>query len=50
MEVTIHEILAAREWRAEKQKELLRQFEAESTGKEYEGRKSFMDRVKELFT
>ena len=33
----------------DKQKDLLRQFDESSTGKEYEGRKSFMDRVKELF-
>lgn len=33
----------------EKQKELLRQFDETTTGKEYEGKKSFMDRVKELF-
>ena len=33
----------------EKQKELLRQLEEATTGKEYEGRKSFADRVKELF-
>ena len=30
---------------SEKQKELLRQFDEVSTGKEYEGRKSFLDRV-----
>ena len=35
---------------SDKQKDLLRQFEDSTTGKEYEGRKSFMDRVKELFT
>lgn len=34
---------------SDKQKDLLRQFDESSTGKEYEGRKSFMDRVKELF-
>ncbi len=34
----------------DKQKDLLRQFEDASTGKEYEGRKSFMDRMKDLFT
>jgi len=34
---------------SEKQKELLRQFEESSTGKEYEGRKSFLDKVKDLF-
>ena len=33
----------------EKQKDLLRQFEDSTTGKEYENKKSFMDRVKELF-
>lgn len=33
----------------EKQKELLRQFDDVSTGKEYEGRKSFLERVKDLF-
>ena len=33
----------------EKQKELLRQFEDISSGKEYETRKSFLDKVKELF-
>lgn len=33
----------------DKQKEILRQFEDSTTGKEYEGRKTFMDRVKELF-
>ena len=33
----------------EKQKELLRQFEDISSGKEYENRKSFLDKVKELF-
>ena len=33
----------------EKQKEILRQFEDTTTGKEYENKKSFMDRVKELF-
>ncbi len=33
----------------EKQKDLLRQFDAESTGKEYEGAKSFLDKVKSLF-
>jgi len=34
---------------SEKQKELLRQFDDASSGKEYEGRKSFLDKVKELF-
>ena len=34
---------------SEKQKDLLRQFEEASTGREYEGRKSFLDKVKELF-
>ncbi len=33
----------------DKQKDLLRQFEEASTGKEYEGRKTFMDRMKDLF-
>ncbi len=33
-----------------KQKELLRQFEDTTTDREYDGRKSFMDRVKELFS
>ena len=33
----------------DKQKDLLRQFEDASTGKEYEGRKTFMDRMKDLF-
>ncbi len=33
-----------------KQKELLRQFEDTTTDKEYDNRKSFMDRVKELFS
>ena len=33
----------------EKQKDLLRQFEEASTGREYESRKSFLDKVKELF-
>ena len=34
---------------SEKQKDLLRQFEDSSTGKEYEGRKSFLDKVKDIF-
>ena len=34
---------------SEKQKDLLRQFEEASSGKEYEGRKSFLDKVKDLF-
>ena len=34
---------------SEKQKELLRQFEEASTGREYETRKSFLDKVKEIF-
>jgi len=34
---------------SDKQKELLRQFEDSLTGKEYEGRKSFLDRLKEGF-
>jgi molecular chaperone DnaJ len=33
----------------DKQKEMLRQFEESLTGKEYEGRKSFLDRLKEGF-
>ena len=33
-----------------KQKELLREFEATTSDREYDGRKSFMDRVKELFS
>ena len=33
----------------EKQKELLRQFEEISSGKEYESRKSFLDKMKDLF-
>lgn len=35
---------------SEKQKELLRQFDSLSTGKEYENKKSFAERVKELFS
>ena len=34
---------------SEKQKELLRKFDEASTGKEYEGRKSFLDKMKEIF-
>ncbi|MBR6027514.1 MAG: molecular chaperone DnaJ [Clostridia bacterium] len=34
----------------EKQKELLRQFDATTTGREYEGRKSFLDKLKEAFS
>ena len=34
---------------SDKQKELLRQFDEISSGKEYEGRKSFLDKVKDLF-
>ena len=34
---------------SDKQKDLLRQLEETTTGKEYETKKSFMDRVKELF-
>lgn len=34
---------------SEKQRELLRQFDESSTGKEYEQRKSFFDKVKERF-
>ncbi len=33
----------------DKQKELLRQFDEASSGKEYENRKSFLDKVKDLF-
>lgn len=33
----------------DKQRDLLRQFDDTTTGKEYESRKSFLDRVKELF-
>jgi molecular chaperone DnaJ len=33
----------------EKQKELLRQFDRESTGREYEQRKGFLDKVREMF-
>ena len=33
----------------EKQKDLLRQFEASTTGREYEGRKGFKDKIKDLF-
>ena len=32
-----------------KQKDLLREFDATTGDREYENRKSFMDRVKELF-
>ncbi len=34
---------------SEKQKDLLRQFEEASSGREYESRKSFLDKVKDLF-
>ncbi len=34
---------------SDKQKDLLRQFDAISTGREYEGSKSFLDKVKSLF-
>ena len=34
---------------SEKQKDLLRQFEASATGREYEGRKTFMDKIKNAF-
>ena len=34
---------------SEKQKDLLRQFADTATGKEYEGRRSFLDKVKEIF-
>ncbi len=33
----------------EKQKELLRQFDSESTGRQYENRKNFLDKLKEVF-
>ena len=33
----------------EKQRELLRQFDETTTGKEYDQRKGFFDKVKELF-
>ena len=33
----------------DKQRELLRQFDENSTGKEYEQKKSFLDKVKDLF-
>ena len=33
----------------EKQRELLRQFDATTTGREYEGKKSFMDKIKDAF-
>lgn len=35
---------------SDKQKELLRQFDENSTGKEYENSKSFFDKVKDIFT
>ncbi|MBR6954805.1 MAG: molecular chaperone DnaJ [Clostridia bacterium] len=34
---------------SEKQKDLLRQFEASATGREYEGRRTFMDKLKSVF-
>ena len=34
---------------SEKQKALLKQFEDNTTGREYEGRKSFLDKMKDLF-
>ena len=34
----------------EKQKDLLRQFEATTSGKEYETRKGFLDKLKETFS
>ncbi len=34
---------------SDKQKELLKQFDDASSGKEYEGRKSFLEKMKELF-
>ena len=33
----------------EKQKEILRQFDSASTGKEYKERKTFLDKMKDLF-
>jgi molecular chaperone DnaJ len=33
----------------EKQRDLLRQFDATTTGREYEGKKSFMDKIKDAF-
>ena len=33
----------------DKQRDLLRQFDEVSTGKEYEQKKSFLDKVKDLF-
>ncbi len=33
----------------EKQKDLLRQFEQQTSGREYEGRKNFLDKLKDLF-
>ena len=35
---------------SEKQKELLRQLESSATGREYEGKKSFMDKLKNAFS
>ena len=35
---------------SEKQKELLRQLEDSLTGKEYEGKKTFADKIKGMFT
>jgi molecular chaperone DnaJ len=35
---------------SDKQRELLRQFDENSTGKEYDQKKSFLDKVKELFS
>ena len=34
---------------SERQREILRQFDSTTTGKEYEGRKSFMDKLKDVF-
>ena len=34
---------------SEKQKELLRQFESQATGKQYESRKNFLDKLKDVF-
>lgn len=33
----------------EKQRELLRQFDGDDNGKQYDQRKTFIDKVKELF-
>ena len=34
---------------SEQQKDLLREFEKTTTGKEYESRKSFLDKLKDIF-